>query len=387
MQPLVAELQRLWTGVLLKNAENRSILVRGALICCCSDIPAARKLCGFVGHAANKGCSKCLVSFPTAAFGEKPDYSNFERSTWTPRRVQEHRQKAREYLECTTQSSQKTIEREHGVRYSALLELPYFDPVTMCVIDPMHNLLLGTCKHIVEIWKSRAILTSKDFDNIQTRVNAFVCPSDVGRIPSKLSSGFSGMTADQWKNWILLFSLYSLKDVLPWRDYRCWHTFVKICCLLCRRTLSDENLSEADALINDFWTYFVELYGKESCTMNIHLHGHLTECIRNYGPVNSFWCFAYERMNGVLGAYHTNNHHVSVQYMRKFLESKLYAPSNWPGEFTDAYLPLLERFVYHKGFLMQKNLETELSTCQYSPVKEFVLLAHQKSNVLQRNLE
>ena len=58
--------------------------------------------------------SKCLISFPTAAFGEKPDYSNFERSTWTPRTVQEHRQKGREYLECATQSSQKTIEREHG---------------------------------------------------------------------------------------------------------------------------------------------------------------------------------------------------------------------------------------------------------------------------------
>ena len=125
---------------------------------------------------------------------------------------------------------------------------------------------------------------------------------------------------------------------------------------------------------------------KESSTMNIHLHGHLTECIRNYGPVYSFWCFAYERMNGVLGAYHTNNHHVSVQYMSKFLESKLYAPSNWPGEFTDAYLPLLEIFVYNKGSLMQKNLETELSTCQYSalpPVKEFVLLADQKSNAKQ----
>ncbi len=32
--------------------------------------------------------------------------------------------------------------------------------------------------------------------------------------------------------------------------------------------------------------------------MNMHLHKHLSDCIREVGPVY-FWCFAYERMNGV----------------------------------------------------------------------------------------
>ena len=41
--------------------------------------------------------------------------------------------------------------------------------------------------------------------------------------------------------------------------------------------------------------------------MNMHLHLHLAECIVDYGPVYAFWCFAFERMNGVLGSYHTNN--------------------------------------------------------------------------------
>ncbi len=43
------------------------------------------------------------------------------------------------------------------------------------MIDPMHNLLLGTCKHIVEIWRTRSLLSSKDFDAIQEKVDAFVC--------------------------------------------------------------------------------------------------------------------------------------------------------------------------------------------------------------------
>ncbi len=48
----------------------------------------------------------------------------------------------------------------------------------------MHNLLLGTAKHITELWKNQSILTSKDFDKIQGRVNSFVCPSDVVFHPS-----------------------------------------------------------------------------------------------------------------------------------------------------------------------------------------------------------
>lgn len=47
--------------------------IRAALLCTASDIPATRKLCGFVGHGALKGCSRCLKSFPTTEFGTKPD--------------------------------------------------------------------------------------------------------------------------------------------------------------------------------------------------------------------------------------------------------------------------------------------------------------------------
>ena len=33
--------------------------------------------------------------------------------------------------------------KKHGVRWSELFRLPYFNPVTQCTIDPLHNLLLG----------------------------------------------------------------------------------------------------------------------------------------------------------------------------------------------------------------------------------------------------
>lgn len=91
--------------------------------------------------------------------------------------------------------------------------------------------------------------------------------------------------------------------------------------------------------------------------MNLHLHGHLKECIEDYGPVYSFWLFAFERLNGILGSYHTNNRNISVQIMHNFLDSLIFAPCNWPQEHAQDFLPILEKF---KGSLQQETLETTI---------------------------
>ena len=87
--------------------------------------------------------------------------------------------------------------------------------------------------------------------------------------------------------------------------------------------------------------------------MNMHLHLHLSECVRDYGPVYAFWCFPYERMNSILGSYHMNNHYISVQFANRFLNSKSYAPVNWPVEFREEFYPVIKRFSYSKGSLIQ----------------------------------
>lgn len=349
LQPFVNELLKLWQGVVMTTNQGAQMFVRAALLCCACDIPAARKVCGFVGHSALKGCSKCSLSFPTANFGEKSDYTNTNRTQWTPRTKSDHKKQANRHKCATTRSQEKIIERDHGCRYSILNELPYFDPPRMCIIDPMHNLLLGTAKHMVALWKSLEILTDRDFGLIQERANSFITPSNIGRVPSKIASGFSGFTAEQWKNWTVYFSLYALNGILPRPHYQCWQLFVKACFYLCRRTITTLQINEADDYLMEFYGTVVALYGNEACNINLHLHGHLRECVQDYGPVYSFWLFAFERLNGILGSYHTNSRNISLQLMRRFLDSKTYAPCNWPEEFRDEFLPVLAQFSMKRG--------------------------------------
>ena len=68
----------------------KSEFVRGAILCVSCDLPAASKTCGFLGHAANLSCSKCLKVSP-GEVGNK-DYSGFDRSDWLKRDNDQHRE-------------------------------------------------------------------------------------------------------------------------------------------------------------------------------------------------------------------------------------------------------------------------------------------------------
>ena len=62
LDPLVSDLILLWTGVNIK-INGKPTTIRAAISCLACDVPAARKVGGFVGHNANKGYNKCLKNF------------------------------------------------------------------------------------------------------------------------------------------------------------------------------------------------------------------------------------------------------------------------------------------------------------------------------------
>ena len=49
----------------------------------------------------------------------------------------------------------------------------------------------------------------------------------------------------------------------------------------------------------------------------MHLHCYLKEIILDYGPIHTFWCFSFERYNGILGSIQTSNRSIELQIMRK----------------------------------------------------------------------
>ena len=77
LEPLIADM----VGIPM-NVNGRSTRIRAAISCLACDVPAARKVGGFIGHRGYRGCSRCLKNFPTEHFGDYTDYSRFEKSKW-----------------------------------------------------------------------------------------------------------------------------------------------------------------------------------------------------------------------------------------------------------------------------------------------------------------
>ena len=154
------------------------------------------------------------------------------------------------------------------------------------------------------------------------RCKKFDVPSSIGRLPINLSSNYGGFKASQWQTWIIVYSPVVLKDLIPADHLQCWLLFVRACTILSQRILKVSNVYTADLFLVQFCRKFEVLYGSENCTPNLHLHLHLKDCILDYGPGHTFWCFSFERYNGLLGSYHTNRKSIESQIMRNFVHSQ-----------------------------------------------------------------
>jgi hypothetical protein len=273
-----------------------------------------------MGHMANQGCSKCKKAFYRKDI-EALDFSGFDRSEWERRTSNEHKMQGKATLQELCPTRQQEICSKHGARYSVLHELEYFDCIKYFVIDPMHNLYLGTAKHMFKnIWCGETpLLSTRNLETIQERVDNMITPQDIGRIPGKITTNFSGFTADQWQSWVVVYSLYALQGILPEKHLHCWRLFVKACKLFGKKTLTQQDIDDGDLCLIQFLKEVEAIYGKSVITPNMHLHCHLKGCVQDYGPFHGFWCYSFERYNGILGSYNTNNKSIEVQLMRRFL--------------------------------------------------------------------
>ena len=87
----------------------------------------------------------------------------------------------------------------------------------------MHNLYLGTAKHAMKTWRESGIIRDDQLALIQEKVDELSVPHNIGRIPYKIGSNFSGLTADQWLNWINIYSMYALKTLCHLFTYNAGH--------------------------------------------------------------------------------------------------------------------------------------------------------------------
>ena len=189
----------------------------------------------------------------------------------------------------------------YGVHYSASCKLEYFDCVCFRVIDPIHNLFLGTSKYVFKLWAEN-VLSKGQLKELSKTIEELNTATSIERIPRKIETNYGNYTAEEWRNWTLTFSMYALYKIIPDNHLRVCKRSVMACRILCQSVITKQEIKKADALLVNFYTEMEILYGKQFLTYNMHLHCHLRSVLLDYGPVFGFWLFSFERTNRI----HTN---------------------------------------------------------------------------------
>ena len=207
LDPCVDELKALWKGVMISTSLTPVTLkVFAALLCVAADSPATLKVCGFVGHSTNRACFTCFKYF-VGGFGDKKDFSGFQdRASWPKRGRVGHKRNCEKLQNCRSQSEYNRRSREFGVHYSSLCKLEHFECVNFHIIDPMHNLLLGTAKYVFKLWAENLFSTGQ-MNELSQKTEELNISSSIGRIPRKTETNYGSYTAEEWKNWTLIFSM------------------------------------------------------------------------------------------------------------------------------------------------------------------------------------
>ncbi len=114
------------------------ILERSIIALFIGDLPGARKCGGMASYSSKQNfCATCDLTLEKS-------------TTWTWSRgrfadVSTFKKHAQEWKDADSITEKKKLFKANGVRWSAFLALPYWDPLQAIIIDGMHNLFLGLC--------------------------------------------------------------------------------------------------------------------------------------------------------------------------------------------------------------------------------------------------
>ncbi|KAJ3500882.1 hypothetical protein NLJ89_g9593 [Agrocybe chaxingu] len=150
LEVLVAELKEFWQpGVFFSRTHREALgrLILALLIPVICDMLAARQVIGLSSPTSHNFCSFCDLDID--------DIDVVDRREWPLKDVDHVRHYAQLWRDAPSEKAQEILFNACGIKWTPLLDLPYWNPVLHTVIDSMHaldlNLLQNHCRNLFQI--------------------------------------------------------------------------------------------------------------------------------------------------------------------------------------------------------------------------------------------
>ena len=187
---------------------------------------------------------------------------------------------------------------------SAFMLIPHFDLVQGFIVDYMHCIDLGILRQLASLWldslnHEAPWYVGTKIDDIDSKLTKMHPPSNITRTPRSLKLR-AYWKASEWRAFLHFYGPLVLKSVLPNKYYQHMLLLNNAIYMLLKESVSQLELFHVSAYLNQFVQDFEKLYGQCNMTFNVHLLLHITDSVRNWGPL---WCcsaYSFESYNGTL---------------------------------------------------------------------------------------
>lgn len=290
---LVDSLKKLYEGVGFKIFGRANLVrVKGIVICGTCDLPAKSKFLNMKQFNGNYGCQKCkdkgrrisprVLVYP---------YKNINH--------------IRTSEETTTLAKQahRTGLPMIGVKGPTCLSQFAYDYIRTTVVDAMHCIFLGVTKKVISLlfdskYRDSDYSLCRYTDLVNTRMCSIHPPSSVERLPRKISE-YTYWKASEFKIWLLYYSVPILCDIMKPEYFEHYKLLVLGVSLLYQDSISEQMMQRAKEALRLYVERFEGLYGLRHMTCNLHLLLHLSDVVKDFGPLWVTSCFPFENLNGL----------------------------------------------------------------------------------------
>lgn len=292
---------------------------------CSCDLPAKAMIQEFVQYNGYNACAYCKHPGVPVKTQSKKTSSTIVRYIRKANVAIRSHKDTMNTLKKISKSSQLPIDGVKGV--SCMIGFKDFDLIDGFCIDYMHCVLLGNVKKLFDCWMNTSF-SKKDFHihkanitELNRRILSIKPVSNISRKPRSLDERRK-FKANEYRSHLLYYLRYSLAGLLPMKYIHHFHLLSASIYILSKKTVTNEDIVNAESMLNKFADEFETHYGLDAVSMNLHLLRHIPDAVRNCGPLWTNSLFGFECNNGVLAKSVNGKNRIIEEMTKKHILSR-----------------------------------------------------------------
>ena len=286
---------------------------------CSSDSPVRTMLRNCKQFNGKFGCDWCEHENVAVTQNSSPPIRYYPQRGYQRARTSEEQSQ----YGALTELEQDAVQGVKGL--SVIDILPTFDTVKGFTPEYMHSVCQGVIRQGCNIWldssnHQKEFYLGRKVEKLDERLTTISPPSEITRAPRSVKER-KFWKASEWRAF-LLYSPIILQGLLPSVYLKHFFLLVHAVFTLLGDKISSNMLLHARASLVKFVTEMEVLYGLHSCTFNVHILTHLTDGVKNCGPLWATSAYIFEANNHMLIKMFNGTQYVPRQICKTFLLSQ-----------------------------------------------------------------